>query len=763
MVKPIAKAEISSFVKGLITEASPLNFPADASRDEENFVLNNNGSRDRRLGLDFETNHTIRSTSYTEEDILEIASTSYKWFGAGKSAANEFAVVQFGSKVDIYDVSKDSISTDGFVGSVTLTNVLPSTKFSYASVDGLLIIAAKTDTMHIIQYVAPNLTYETKSLLVRDLWGLEGSQNNDLNLRPAVATDAIAYNLRNQGWGIPRKNSAGTLVDPLAEFYTTYSKYPANSEVVHTGLQFQPVTSGTSFERMYTNLYDDMLGLESSVAAKGYFIIDALKRGTSRTTAYANNKTKFPSLGLPLTTLPADTTNGGCSLVTDFAGRVFYSGFQGDTVGSDKNSPILSGYVLFSQIIKGQEDTIKCYQSGDPTSRENSDLVDTDGGFIRISGAKQVFGLVGLSANLFVIADNGVWMISGGSDYGFSATNYLSKKITNFGCNNQNSIVTVNNQIFFWGEEGIFVIAQNQYGDWNVTSLSEKSIQSLYDSIGSTDRENARGIYDIFDKKIRWLYNQDTDIKNRNIVRELVLDLKLSAFSLSKFYNLSLNSPEIVGFIPTSSFISGEIDNDVYTGVIPVVVNGDQVVVNKETRTSGLQSIKYIALHSAVGNKVGYSFAQYRNLDFTDWHSVDGVGVDAAAYILTGTITAGDSSISKQTPYLTLHMLRTENGVEESGEGLIPRDTSSCLISSHWDWAISANSNKFSKTQEGYRYRRPKFIVDDDDDFDNGFEVVTSKSKLRGRGRAISLLFSTSPQKDCRILGWNLSLTGNNL
>jgi hypothetical protein len=53
MVKPVTKAEISSFIKGFITEASPLNFPADASRDEENFELNVNGSRDRRLGIDF--------------------------------------------------------------------------------------------------------------------------------------------------------------------------------------------------------------------------------------------------------------------------------------------------------------------------------------------------------------------------------------------------------------------------------------------------------------------------------------------------------------------------------------------------------------------------------------------------------------------------------------------------------------------------------------------------------------------------------------
>ena len=54
MVKPVAKVEISSFVKGLLTEASPLNFPADASRDEENFELNKDGFDLLAVEFDFE-------------------------------------------------------------------------------------------------------------------------------------------------------------------------------------------------------------------------------------------------------------------------------------------------------------------------------------------------------------------------------------------------------------------------------------------------------------------------------------------------------------------------------------------------------------------------------------------------------------------------------------------------------------------------------------------------------------------------------------
>ena len=37
-----------SFIQGLVTEASPLTFPENASIDEDNFVLNRDGSRSRR-------------------------------------------------------------------------------------------------------------------------------------------------------------------------------------------------------------------------------------------------------------------------------------------------------------------------------------------------------------------------------------------------------------------------------------------------------------------------------------------------------------------------------------------------------------------------------------------------------------------------------------------------------------------------------------------------------------------------------------------
>jgi hypothetical protein len=762
MVKPVAKAEINSFIGGLITEASPLNFPPNASVDEENFNLNTDGTRDRRFGFDFEPNYSIRSTGYSELQLESKATSSYKWFNANNDPLNEFVVVQFGSILNFFNSNTASISGDGFLGTVTLTGIDPAVRCSYASVDGLLIIAAATEVIHIISWNGTTFSYTRSRLQVRDFWGLPGYSGNNENFRPTTGSTAHIYNLRNQGWGIPRKNSTGTLDDPVSIFYGTYNKFPSNADVVYTGLQFQPVSSGVPFERIYPSFYDDILGLDLP-AAKGYFIIDALARGTSRQSAYSSNMSKFPQLTYSIGTLPQDTTTKGASCVADFAGRVFFAGFGGDVTGGDANSPSLSNYVLFSQLVKAKEDIIKCYQRGDPTSRENSDLIDTDGGYLRVSGAKKIISMVSIFGSLVVIADNGVWQIVGGSDTGFTATNFSVKKLSTYGGINANSVISVNDSVYYWGEAGIYIVQRNEFGDLVVSNITERTIQKYYNELESLDKEKAFGIFDPFDRKVRWIYNQDVDRDNNNIVRELIFDTVIGSFSKVRIYNLAEGTPEIIGLVSTATFTSGMGELEVVSSAGNVQVGGENVVIQSLNRNSIIQSVKYITLYGMVGSNIGFTFSQEINESFKDWESVDGEGVDAFAYIMTGSNTGGDSSSAKQTPYLTMHFRKTEDGVETVDGELVPANRSSCLIRSQWDWANTVNSKKWGPLTQAYRYRKPLFITSPTDEYDNGFEVVTSKNKLRGRGKAFSLFIQTEPERDCRILGWSLQATGNPL
>ena len=148
-----------------------------------------------------------------------------------------------------------------------------------------------------------------------------------------------------------------------------------------------------------------------------------------------------------------------------------------------------------------------------------------------------------------------------------------------------------------------------------------------------------------------------------------------------------------------------------------------------------------------------YTFSEYTDQTFSDWVSVDNVGLDAPAYLISGYLTGGDTQRGKTIPYLTTHFVQSESGFDGDYELLNP---SSCLIQAQWNWTNSANSNKWGTPRQAYRLTRAFFS--DDFTFDNGQSIVSTKNKLRGRGKTVSVKFSTEPAKDCQVLGWAMSV-----
>lgn len=719
MVKQNTRAEINTFVKGLITEASPLNFPANASLDEENFVLKRDGTRERRLGMDeIEDSGSflidaVGSTSY--------AYTEFIWNAPGGDTTKQFLVAQAGNAIDIFDLSTAPYT---LLSNIILPFSETSKKMGFASVGGFLVVVDGNANVMVIKHIPGGSPFVTtgKTIKVRDLWGIQES-NAGLEAYPAlrttVLTESHKYNLANQSWGYLRRNAAGVMVNPVTQYFTDLATYPSNKEQVWTGLQYQPVTPpATPFERMYTNFYEETLG--EVIAAKGFFIIDFINRGSTRYSVMAQHASNFPGAA-SLTAPIFDETTGGSTCVAAFAGRAFYAGFNGSLeLGSgDARSPMLNNYICFSQLIGGVDDFSKCYQEGDPTSRENNEIVDTDGGFIRISGAEKIITMQQLGTKLVILASNGVWVLSGGSDFGFSAANYRVDKLAAYGCVSAQSVLVDGNSMMFWGDDGIYGVSPNQYGDLIVDDMTAPTIQTFYLSIPLESRRTSFGVVDQQDKKFRWIYKSGTMFAADSTTHELVFDVSLKAFYRNKLYYGVGANKEITGcwFTQDNGF-------PVYTTV------------------------------EKVSSAFNWTFSAYNNVDFEDWGSLD-----AAAYLRTGHFTAGDSAIKKQAPYLTVHMTRTETTTDEEG---IPANQSSCMMSYYWHWANNSFSKKVGPLKEVYRYRQALF-GEPESDYDNGFETIVTKNKIRGSGNALSLAFQTSPGKDCKLLGWNLTFNGNGI
>lgn len=763
MTKKSIKAEFKNFVKGLITEASPVNFPPEASSAEENFELNRDGTRDRRLGLDFEASFNLRSTGLPVSDIRNYGLTTFEWHNVAGDPGSIFLVVQCGNVLHFYDNQAPSVSGSGYIGTITISSVNFS-PYAFTAVDGRLIVAPGGGDLTVVTYTASTSTFSstTGRISVRDVWGLPESSDReaDPTKRTSTITFFERYNLYNQSWGIPRKNSAGTLDDPTGIYKTDLGVYPGSAETVWAGLQYQPVSGTTTpYERMFTNLYEEVLGATSNVA-RGYFIIDLLARGASRETAIIQNAGKYPQMDMSLLpgSMGTDYSNAGATVMSEFAGRVFYSGFNGSINYPNSRSPDLSNFVLFSQLVRSLPDIFKCYQAGDPTSRESSEVVDTDGGFVRINGADKIVALVNVSTSLLVFANNGVWAITGGGDYGFAATNFKVEKISDFGALGSKSIITDSGRVFYWSTDGIYIVGRNSVGSFEATNITQTTIQTHYESISNTAKERAIGVYDAIGKKVRWLYKEGTAFSTDSVTKELILDLTLNAFYIYRIMNTASNNAEVFGMVKATPFQSAIGDTAVMVGEDEVYSSTDQVLIPNTGREAGLQSTRYLCIKYDGAYK--YTFGYYKNGSFADWSQVVAGGVDAKAFMQTGQYTADDSSIHKQIPYLTMHFKRTETGTDAD---LNPEGASSCLMRTMWDWANGYNSNKWGPLIQAYRYRKIYTPVNADDPYDNGFEVVSSRNKLRGRGKAFSLYFETEAEKDCRIIGWSLALNGNSV
>lgn len=164
--------EFNTFVAGLITEASPLTFPQNASLDEENFVLLPYGSRTRRNGMDYEDGFVVVDSGQSMPSDNNPIISIFKWNNVGGNSTKTFIVVQIGNRIHFFDASVQPLS-NGLVGYWDYDNSVPIIRFSFASVDGKLVVVTGRQTVDVFSYTDDtSFTVLSKSLLVRDLFGV---------------------------------------------------------------------------------------------------------------------------------------------------------------------------------------------------------------------------------------------------------------------------------------------------------------------------------------------------------------------------------------------------------------------------------------------------------------------------------------------------------------------------------------------------------------------------------------------------------------
>lgn len=760
-----APQEVNDFKAGLVTDANPINFPSNAVKEIDNIVIDRNGKNSRRLGMDKEGNAQDITTNQDGSETL--ANKTFKWENVSSNEDKSISVIQVGNQIDFIDLDAVPISS-GRIHTHTFPSMNASQSVSFDQVDSFLVVVNGDGNIYSFEYdeSTNTISNDFSRLQVRDLWGVEDIwegedlfAGNSIQTRPSSLTNEHTYNLRNQTFGIQRAsgpNSSGPMRDCITEFWgwartNGRAVYPSNSDSVNYALY----PNARSEQQPYVDrfwgedLFKNKIG--SFETSKGFFIIDALRRGTSRLEEELKNRGENPAFVRFVNNLPQDETVGGATVVTQFAGRAMYAGFGSQIIDGDSKSPNLGSYILFTQLIKDASDFNKCYQEADPTSNIDNDIVATDGGFIRIDGCHNIIALKATSSSLIVIAKNGVWRVVGGSDYGFSADNYKVERLSEEGCSSPSSVISFDNTVMFWGDNGIYSTAVSKLGDWGVQNVTRDRIQKLFNSIGVEDKRAAQGSYDTFDRKVRWLYYNLTSSADNT--KELVYDIDLNAFYVNTIKHLAEGLPKVVSLVTSNPFTSGEVTDFVTVNGDEVDVNSEAITLTTEYKAGSTQEIVYVVM-TQRSPTVKYTFATYSNQDFTDWETVDGVGLDAEAYFITGALSAGETQRRKQANSMVVHMDRTESSTSLVDGVLVADDPSSCLIQAQWDWSNSNKSNRWSSPRQFYRYKKTYEPEDESDDWDTGYELMISKDIIRGHGKSLSLKFYSEPKHNMRINGW---------
>ena len=701
MSQSVNQTTRNTFVKGLLTEFSELNFPTEGSIDELNCSLFKAGNRTKRLGLEYETSYQLSTNTFPDNILFG----THTWANVDNDPDVEYLVVQAGSTLYFYQKSSNALSGGLQAFTVDLTAFefsggtgAGTSHIDVASVNGRLVVVSPQIDAFYIEKTSGGINTTQISFKTRDF----GFYSDPETLASKVTTNTRrTYDTRNTGW-IGDKGGAA-----LTTYNSAKSGYPPLTHPWYSGKDANGNFDVSEWEKVYSG---------NTTTATGHYVINPFSPSRGFTTYHDGTAIDDPT--------------GRFSCVAAFAGRVFFSG-----AGSK---------VYFSQILEGMRNVGDLYQINDPTAEDFSSLLDTDGGWISIPEAAGISRLQVFGSALLVFARNGVWRVSG-VDNVFRATEYSIYKVTSNGLAQSRSLVFGKNSLpFWWSYTGIHTIQVTDEGGLVEVDISKDTIQSFWDNISGTAKSFVIGEYDSYNDRISWFYPNDNETVEYKLNNILFLDVPLGAFYPWKISDKDVDTPQVVG---TSFFQGGGADSVVYnvvdsSGNSVVDSGGNQVTV---TRTAA--SVSASALTLLVKDSSGkLTFAEFTGNDFLDWNTEDYNAYAEAAYNFVGDLTR-----KKNSPYVTVFLRTTETGWQVSGNGYTPIRNSSCKVTTFWDFKKEASS----VAQEAYRFKQP-LIVDSNNlgVFNYPTTVISSRLKTRGRGRVMRLRFEASEGKDFNLLGW---------
>ena len=705
----------NSFTRGLITEATGLNFPEQAVTQTDNCIFDEKGIVRRRPGFDYEYGH-----EFLDDDDGRVV-CCYRWDAAAGNGDNTIIVVQIADTLHFYLTDTGAVSDD-YLDSIDLSTFLPSSstldigdnECQFASGKGYLFVSNPAmDSIYVTYDPDMGTVSATEiTLEIRDFKGLDDGLG--LRERPSTLTEAHEYNLHNQGWNVKDAidTVGGSSAMPLDYWDTQRSDFPSNTDVwwrFDTPDGYAPGAGDFSSG--------------NTPAPKGHFILNYYSQDPN---SVDSEDTDRGWTGLDLI---ASSGFARASSIEFFAGRVWYAGTA---------STGFSNEILFSQIIESDEQVGRCYQLNDPTSQDLFDLLPSDGGVISILEAGVIYRLFAYEDSLLVFASNGCWKISGSEGIGFRANDFSVVKVSAIPAFSASSFVSIAGIPSFWNEEGIYAINADQaLGTTSINSLTDNTIKEFIDAIPYESRRYVKGTYNRLTRVVTWLYRSTapTTVRER-----YTYDRVLCLNTLSKaFYGWSVDITDVqlngvVVAVSNGVTASPEVVTDSSEDEV-TDASSDPVYAFGVSEESIGDVTKYLVSTSDGGSGYKWTFAEPWLSNYVDWFTFDETGTAYSSTFTTGYKVHGEGQRKAQPTYINLFFKTSE-------------EDSSIDFRSIWQYANTGSTGRWSTAQR---------ITTSSNDYD----YTRRRIKSRGSGIVYQFMVSSVAGQPFNLIGWSVFETVN--
>lgn len=227
MARNVGSVLVNNLSRGLITEATGLNYPDNAVIESWNTKFQRVGSVTRRSAYDLEEGAEI----ILPETSLGLVK-EFVWQSVALTGGFTFLVMQIGWVIHFFELTVETpLSASIQPASFDLRNfqapgssISGQTPASFSSGAGFLFIAHPSCDPVVVRFNDEENVFEVAriTLMVRDTEGVDDGLSPGDN--PTSLSNRHHYNLKNQGWYKPVR--VGTRNNELSGGFVTEPNYP---------------------------------------------------------------------------------------------------------------------------------------------------------------------------------------------------------------------------------------------------------------------------------------------------------------------------------------------------------------------------------------------------------------------------------------------------------------------------------------------------------------------------------------------------------